>query len=1215
MKGDFSKGDFSKNRNYAGVLHQQGRVLLDSDWNAQTHITNYWQDTAARDTIGPGVVAVPADTPDAFEVKPKVNDGQVTVQLSPGRVWIDGLLLHHEEEQKEFLVLDSNLTNNSEGRYAVVLEAWREAVNGFQEWEALIEPALGGPDTTERVHTAMALRLLRLQPGQNCENIRRLLTDDLTKRGSLTVTFDQNTSSEQDCPVSESGGYTGFEHYLYRIEIALTNRSEPMFKWSQFNGGLVGRGDCNTENGENFIMITANDQAITKAGLDSFYLEIIDKDDAGGGLGHWRVVYGAKVNLLGDRLVVRGGEVYYNENGAFSGDVFFRLWNDIEEVSQYSVALTGPKHFHDGIHLEFWLQDTIYIPGDYWTFPVRAGWTNPKVLLRRQPPEGIHYHRAPLAVLHWEDGKIESIEDCRHAFRPLTKQKVCCSYTVGDGTSTHGDFDSIQEALDKLPVHCGGELCLLPGVHRATVRIEDRFNVKIKGCGLRAIVFPAKGKNNIFNIVNSSHISLENMTMIAEGAAVMVEGPGPKVLQGVEVAQNYILAITHAVRISEGANIRIHDNIIRMVDRKGGDVALYIHAEGGLVERNDISVVTSEAADDETEEWLIGIWNYCIDFGTFYGSHAFISWLPVVFGPINAEEPMSKSVETPGGIQVASGCERIKIVENHIHGGSGNGITLGSSLDVEKLVGGAESIGRNNELDLSKGAADVIGSVQIDGHPPGEAITIFFKKKNSNESPKSTTTDKDGSFEIRTLTEGTYSIGTEEGYSILEVEQQPGSEIILGREMLQVCTIQAVRVEPPDHLFDILAFTIDISIIDNEITGMGLSGIGVPKIDLNVIRENKKALNDFHFVTLLAEHCALVTGLVVDLLIQDNQIMNCLQKEVDREVLRRRGEGGISLGLCEKVTIQQNQIEANGPDYTLPACGIFVSYAAQANINHNRIINNGPIMLGRGKEFLPGIRGGIVLRLTKPLMLAGIMEVGAAVFNFPAIAKAADRGSYAVRIHDNVVKQPVGQALSIIGFGPTSVLSNCFYVDSSNIVNPQAPDLGVIDLLAGAILIMGVGSKKSNAKLKMMSTANPEKNGNDTHLFQGPTVFGNNQTYLGVNLQSLCSQLILTWEDLGFCNNNSTITKVQGNLPFLVNTALLASTLRAGYGRFEEPDPAANSQSLITSDSYKSVQYFVFSLLTISDVMNNTSNNIGDHHIYAINFGGHPLLGNGNSTL
>jgi hypothetical protein len=56
MKGDFSKWQFDKTDNFNGVLHQQGKVLLDSDWNAQTTIETDWQDTAGQDVIGAGFV-------------------------------------------------------------------------------------------------------------------------------------------------------------------------------------------------------------------------------------------------------------------------------------------------------------------------------------------------------------------------------------------------------------------------------------------------------------------------------------------------------------------------------------------------------------------------------------------------------------------------------------------------------------------------------------------------------------------------------------------------------------------------------------------------------------------------------------------------------------------------------------------------------------------------------------------------------------------------------------------------------------------------------------------------------------------------------------------------------------------------------------------------------------------------------------------------------
>jgi len=94
MKGDFSNWRDERRHNFAGVLMQQGRVLLDADWNAQSAITNDWQDTAAQDIIGSGVAAVPASQPNSFKITAAAHgDGTNNVQIKvrPGRVWADGL--------------------------------------------------------------------------------------------------------------------------------------------------------------------------------------------------------------------------------------------------------------------------------------------------------------------------------------------------------------------------------------------------------------------------------------------------------------------------------------------------------------------------------------------------------------------------------------------------------------------------------------------------------------------------------------------------------------------------------------------------------------------------------------------------------------------------------------------------------------------------------------------------------------------------------------------------------------------------------------------------------------------------------------------------------------------------------------------------------------------------------------------------------------------
>ncbi len=52
MKGDFSRLTFDKKKHYSDILMQQGRVLVDADWNEQQAIKTYLLETQAADIIG-----------------------------------------------------------------------------------------------------------------------------------------------------------------------------------------------------------------------------------------------------------------------------------------------------------------------------------------------------------------------------------------------------------------------------------------------------------------------------------------------------------------------------------------------------------------------------------------------------------------------------------------------------------------------------------------------------------------------------------------------------------------------------------------------------------------------------------------------------------------------------------------------------------------------------------------------------------------------------------------------------------------------------------------------------------------------------------------------------------------------------------------------------------------------------------------------------------
>ena len=92
MSFDNSRFPFNPWNDYLGVVMQQGRVQLDSDWNE-------WQAEFARriqagslDIIGRS--GVPSTTPFAFQVSQPSQDSSGTwhVTIGVGRIYVDGLL-------------------------------------------------------------------------------------------------------------------------------------------------------------------------------------------------------------------------------------------------------------------------------------------------------------------------------------------------------------------------------------------------------------------------------------------------------------------------------------------------------------------------------------------------------------------------------------------------------------------------------------------------------------------------------------------------------------------------------------------------------------------------------------------------------------------------------------------------------------------------------------------------------------------------------------------------------------------------------------------------------------------------------------------------------------------------------------------------------------------------------------------------------------------
>lgn len=713
MHGDFSRWFPRIPKNQVGILAQEGRILLDADVNAHALLGARWQDLAARAAFGAGIAAIPADALDGWKVvTAQVQNGNVVVSVMPGIAWADGLLVELDGNAKKPVSLIADpfgppIQPQPDGvaqpgtRDAVVLEVWRRALNGFQVPAELIEPALGGPDTAERMETAYALRLYRMADGDTCRSIIDKLRDDLSTRGRLTATLAPTTMTAGDCPVVQGGGYTGFEHDLYRIEIAETATGAPMFKWSQWNGGLVGRGVSDGTK----LSLRAGDQAIQRSGLTTFYLEalVFDADR-----GHWKIACGMRASLDNAGEIDISGPTTVGQKPPTTDPWVVRIWNDLRPLSDFPSG--AANELGDGIRLEFDANAT-YVPGDYWTFAVRAGGLdNPSPLLDHAAPFGIHHHRVPLAELHWTGQPItagQGIEDCRVPLHPVTANDGCCTYSVGNGIDSHGDYSTIQAAINALP-DAGGRVCVLPGEYRESVTVKNRQKVEIIGCGPRSHVIAPDPSGEFSSadpgiyVLDTSGIRIEGLSVTAGrgGVAILLEADAAAgttdpdgvfftpMLEEVVVAECEIRAnFAGGIEMRGGQRAEIRNNHVVCPDLRSDWAGITVGATDVRIERNTVTVENGKP-----------------------GEYAAL-----------------------GGIWLRGGSTRVDVLDNTITGGAGHGVMLGhveqaansgpNVVFVKSIVAGLHK-GFVFNGDVLTAGTDCVGcgpgTVVIPPAPPGQ---------------------------------------------------------------------------------------------------------------------------------------------------------------------------------------------------------------------------------------------------------------------------------------------------------------------------------------------------------------------------------------------------------------------------------------------------------------------------------------------------------------
>src|SRR5579863_9937092 len=90
MSFDNSRFTFDPWKDYYGVVMEQGRVQLDSDWNEWLAELARRIQAGTMDTLGRAVY--PATTPYAFKISASSDNAGNHIAIGAGRMYVDGLL-------------------------------------------------------------------------------------------------------------------------------------------------------------------------------------------------------------------------------------------------------------------------------------------------------------------------------------------------------------------------------------------------------------------------------------------------------------------------------------------------------------------------------------------------------------------------------------------------------------------------------------------------------------------------------------------------------------------------------------------------------------------------------------------------------------------------------------------------------------------------------------------------------------------------------------------------------------------------------------------------------------------------------------------------------------------------------------------------------------------------------------------------------------------
>lgn len=1005
---------------YVGARMQQGRSVLDSDWNEDAGLRaeelrqTFVELLGAHGSTNAGFSVEKIDT---FVQRSTADGGEVTTynfKLRPGSLWVGGLRLVIDSpetflSQADWLQIDACATNlprqptaqdllgppkngllhiyepglvASQRLDLVYVEAWEQPVTAVEDSE-LRERALGGPDTSARIRRMRRIRVLQNLSSNTVngalEQLGAVLTNgglgsfdvdtcELTSAARLTIAPVTETG-DQPCGPTPPEGYIGHEDQAIRVEL----RGARSLVWGFGNAAPLHRARIGAGRVITLLNRPRDPNRYPQAGqiaeLIPWGSKLPNDEKVAELTGHLVRITGSYNPATGElELASNPPETlvawlddatdHYRRQDPDPSYIYVRIWDRGSDVtSDTIIEARGPvvPLGHTGLQLTL---EAAGRSGDYWIIGARRatpGLVVPWQLLASEAPHGPRRFYAPLAILTWEaplqfmsyaaaldefeagtylavpysavaavyGPVVARVTDLR---RPLSRlcMRGCATITVGDGETTSGMVDSLEDAVALLP-SSGGRIQLLRGEHRLTesLILDNRSNITISGCGLEckimadALAEPGEGIYTqgfpLITLKDCNGIVLEGFVVVGERAL------GIK-LENVD---------------DTNRNVRISGVQFFMDGVHNSHTGTYALAQGAIL---------ALGSDGLTVERCFAQYSSTLNYTpamVLGGTNMIVRDNVIHAGEID----ISDLAYSMGGLQILSYSQNVEITGNVIRGGWGYGIALGHMLDIM-----SSNMSEVTAIDAEISWAKVWG-----GRALGDALSNMHQyAPHPDEAPTS---------------------GDPENWT-------PGGPVT------------------------------DIVIRDNRILGKGLSGISTGG-----------------FAHWGEPRPRFIVAINVD--IHRNEIVGNLRiADLDPVPFSGGylGVGGICLACAVNAQVRENVITDNGANSETPTVGVGFITAQGAIVQDNIIVDNGPAV-EESDEPYPGLRGGIAaLEITAIRPEANIPDRVPAILTMATPAFKWRRNSFALTIRNNEVRQRTGKALWVLfGYGPMVVSDNTLH--------------------------------------------------------------------------------------------------------------------------------------------------------------------------------------------